>query len=149
MNVNPDEYVVLKRDVLHEKFVSIGGPQCTVEETDTWIDEHRMPLMTIPEFQKSMADNSVRWFPQTIKDGQIDLHMLLYGIGGEAGEILDEMKKFLRGSLTEAELRERLAIESVDCFHYIAMLWYVLGIDAGEYYLKITEANEKRFGPQA
>jgi NTP pyrophosphatase (non-canonical NTP hydrolase) len=96
-----------------------------------------------------MVMNTFRWFPDTVKNGQIDLHMLIYGICGEAGEVAEEMKKFLRGSRTEQQLTERLAIESVDCFHYIVLLWYVLGIDPGEVYQRITRDNEKRFGPQA
>jgi NTP pyrophosphatase (non-canonical NTP hydrolase) len=136
MKIDPAEYVVLRR----EDITSV---------TQDWLEEHRLPMMTIPEFQKDMVMNTFRWFPDTVKNGQIDLHMLIYGICGEAGEVAEEMKKFLRGSRTEQQLTERLAIESVDCFHYIVLLWYVLGIDPGEVYQRITRDNEKRFGPQA
>lgn len=146
MKIDPDEYVVLKRDDLGNLFSDMGS--WDDEEANGWMDEHRLPMMTIPEFQKDMVDNTFRWFPGVVQNGEIDLHVLIYGICGEAGEIADEMKKFIRGSRTNDQLIDRLAIESVDCFHYIVLLWYVLGIDPGEVYQSLTEANEKRFGPE-
>jgi NTP pyrophosphatase (non-canonical NTP hydrolase) len=144
MNVDPSEYVVLKKSDLEEKFAE----EWSKDETARWIEEYRMNMWTIPEFQKDMVEKTLRWFPGVVRDGEIDLNVLIYGICGEAGEIADEMKKFLRGSRTQEELVEKLGNESVDCFHYIALLWVVLGIDPGEVYAKLTEANEKRFGPQ-
>lgn len=144
MKIDPSDYVVIKKSDLEEKFAE----EWSKDETARWVKEYRLNMWTIPEFQKDMVENTFRWFPETVKDGQIDLHMLLYGIAGEAGEIMDEMKKFLRGSRTQEELVEKLGNESVDCFHYIVLLWYVLGIDPGEVHAKLTEANEKRFGQE-
>src|SRR3954468_17725650 len=144
MNVDPDEYVVVKKSELRGALEDGMRAEYVTE----WMEDHHIGMWTIPEFQKDMVEKTFRWFPEVIKNGEIDLHMLIYGICGEAGEIADEMKKFLRGSRTQEELVEKLGNESVDCFHYIALLWYVLGIDPGEVYAKITEANEKRFGPK-
>jgi len=149
MNIDPAEYVVMKKSDLEALYANADVIAATTPiDRDKWIEEHRLPLMTIPEFQKDMVDMTHRWFPEVVRDGTIDLNMLVYGICGEAGEIAEEMKKFIRGSRTQEQLIERLGDESVDCFHYIALLWVVLGIDPGVVYKKLTEANEKRFGPK-
>jgi NTP pyrophosphatase (non-canonical NTP hydrolase) len=153
MKIDPDEYVILKKSDLFQylgQFLPKGDVDCAPVAASMieWVDENKMNMWTIPEFQKDMVEKTYRWFPDTVKDGEINLHMLIYGICGESGEIADEMKKFIRGSRTQEELVEKLGNESVDLFHYIALLWVVLGIDPGEVYAKLTEANEKRFGPK-
>src|SRR3954467_3710185 len=105
MNVDPSEYVVLKKsDIIaafkgEDKFINNTHSNLS-QALDDWMEERRMNMWTIPEFQKDMVEKTFRWFPEVIKNGEIDLHMLIYGICGEAGEIADEMKKFLRGSRT-------------------------------------------------
>ena len=140
------EYVVIDRAAL--KKVLIDATLGAEFKVDNWIDENELPLMTIPEFQKDMVNNTQRWFPDMIRNGTIDLNMILYGLGGEVGECLDWMKKFIRGSITQQELIEKLAEESVDAFHYICLLWFIFGIDPGVVYHNKTIENEKRFGPK-
>lgn len=48
-------------------------------------------------------------------------HALL-GVVGEAGEIAEARKKFIRGDFNEAEYRSRLIKEMGDCLYYLAVL---------------------------
>jgi NTP pyrophosphatase (non-canonical NTP hydrolase) len=138
-------YVVMDRKVL-EGVLAIDWNE---EEINDWIEKHQLPFLTIPEFQRDMVQNTVRWFPDMIKDGTIDLNMLLYGLLGEAGECAEAMKKYIRGSIkTSTALTEKLAEESIDLFHYLCLLWVVLEIDPGYVYAQKTQENEKRFGPK-
>jgi NTP pyrophosphatase (non-canonical NTP hydrolase) len=144
MNVDPDEYVVLKRnDVRTICLFSMNH-----EEADGWMDDNHMGMSTIPEFQKSMYEMGKRWFPRMYADGSVDLNMLVFGLVEEAGEVAGAMKKFLRGSLTREQWQAKMAEETVDTFHYLALIWLVLNIDAGEEYGRKTEINEARFGPK-
>lgn len=140
------EYVVIDRKVLTSLFAEMGS--WNDEECNGWLTENELPLMTIPEFQKDMVRNTHRWFPEMVKNGTLDLNMLMYGLLGEAGECAEVMKKFIRGSLTPEQFGLRLAEESVDLFHYLALLWVVTGTDPGIVYHQKTLINEERFGPK-
>lgn len=140
---NPDEYVVLKREELVQDFAESDFTQAAVEQ---WIDEHEVPLMTLPQIEKDIFDNTVKWFPEMIKNGQLDLTMVLMGLAGEAGECADTFKKYIRRSLTAEEFQDKLTEETIDLLHYIAMIWIVFQRDPSEEYRKKTALNEQRFG---
>lgn len=148
MNIDPESYVVLSReDVM---VALMGGANLRKEDAEGWVEENQIPLMTIPQFQVSMVENSLKWFPEahtnSLGDFQIDLMTTVLGIAGEAGEVADVLKKVTRGSLTLEEARPLLAEESVDVFHYVCLLWVALQIDPGEEYQRKTLINDKRFG---
>jgi NTP pyrophosphatase (non-canonical NTP hydrolase) len=143
MNINPDDYIVVERSALEE----LLAEEWTSTEAQGWMEEYEVPLMTLPEIQKSMIDNSFRWFPEAFANG-LDITLTILGVVGEAGEVADVLKKYMRKSLTKEEFEERVAEESVDLFHYLCMLWVGLGIDVTEVYKTKTEFNEQRFGPK-
>lgn len=142
---NPDEYVVLKRTELRDQLAS-GKLTGMVGQSEEWIDEHEVPLMTLPQIEKDIFDNTVKWFPEMIKNGQLDLTMVLMGLAGEAGECADTFKKFIRGSLTAEKFQDKLTEETIDLLHYVAMIWIVFQRDPSEEYRKKTALNEQRFG---
>lgn len=92
-----------------------------------------------------MIEDTHRWFPEACKDG-IDLMMLVLGVAGEAGEVADVLKKYVRGSLSREEMFGAIAFETIDVFHYLCLIWYILQIDPGEVYRQKREYNERRFG---
>jgi NTP pyrophosphatase (non-canonical NTP hydrolase) len=54
------------------------------------------------------------------------LEFLAIALGGESGEILNEIKKQLRDNI---DRREQIVAEVVDCANYVAMLGIYLGLD--------------------
>ena len=78
--------------------------------------------MDLNEYQKQATDNS----KAPLHGDERDLVILGLGIGGEAGEVCDEIKKLFRdsdGKINEA-WRDRMALELGD------VLWYVSQIAA-------------------
>jgi len=150
MNIDPESYVVMEREALIDMLSFIGGKAGMREHAEEWVEENEIPLMTIPQFQKDIVENSIKWFPDAMTNSmgavQIDLVVTVLGIAGEAGEVADVLKKVARGSITLEEARSLLAEESIDLFHYLCMLWVALQIDPSEEYSKKTLFNDKRFG---
>lgn len=148
MNVNPNEYVVLKRselkDLLGAFFASVRETTVTADE---WIFAAEVPLMTLPQIEKDVIDNSQKWFPEAFKNG-VDITLATLGIAGEAGEVADVLKKRLRGSLGDKEFRDRIVEETIDLLHYMCMIWVAFQVDVSEVYRWKSEINEKRFGPK-
>lgn len=103
-------------------------------------------LNSIEDYQKSIVENSERWFPNAYDTPENQLLTNLLGILGEAGEMADVHKKFLRGSLTAEEAKASMIEESIDLWHYLAQFWYYLKVDVKKEYLDKTEFNEQRFG---
>ena len=78
--------------------------------------------MDLNEYQKQATNNS----KAPLHGDERDLVILGLGIGGEAGEVCDEIKKLFRdsdGKINEA-WRDRMALELGD------VLWYVSQIAA-------------------
>lgn len=105
-------------------------------------------LNTIEDYQKDILSNTKKWFPNVYEDPQKQYEIKLFGIVGEAGEMIDWHKKWLRGSLTDEEYRERMIEESIDLWHYLAEWWHINDVDVKQVYLKKTKVNEERFGQQ-
>ncbi len=144
MNIDPDKYVVLDRETLIDKLAD-DSLTSMLGQAEEWIDENQVPLMTLPQIEKDIIDNSLKWFPEAFEKG-IDLNLAVLGITGEAGECADILKKFLRGSIDRDEMYRQLAIETVDVLHYLCMVWVALQVDVSEMYQWKTAVNEKRFG---
>lgn len=88
--------------------------------------------MTLDEYQTEAAKTAI--YPPE--------HAIVYpalGLGGEAGEIQNKVKKILRDSGGEAsdEVRENLKKELGDVLWYVAILARDLGLSLGE----IADAN--------
>lgn len=105
--------------------------------------------MTNPDLTQltaTMRANSERWFPGLHHDGLLPLAVFYaLGLGGEAGEVLDEIKKAFRtnGDLTE---RDNLAAELADVLTYLLLLADEVGIDLVAAYEIKAAYNEARWG---
>jgi NTP pyrophosphatase (non-canonical NTP hydrolase) len=67
-------------------------------------------------------------------------HLLAYlalGLGGEAGEIQNKLKKVLRGDYSADTIKDDLGAELGDVLWYLAVLAETLGLDLGS----IAQAN--------
>lgn len=114
--------------------------------TDQVIDEMEVPMSTIDDFTRSIVENSERWFPNAYVTPEQAILTNVLGIAGEGGEIADEYKKFVRGSLTWDELVDKLNEESIDLMHYLFQLWHFNKTNVANEYGKKTIVNEHRFG---
>lgn len=103
-------------------------------------------LLTIRDFQRDMISNSDRWFPNAYETLASQVQVNVLGIAGEAGEVADVYKKFVRGSLTEEQMNEQLAEECIDLMHYLFQLLHVLDVDIAQAYIDKSAFNEERFG---
>lgn len=103
-------------------------------------------LNTIEDFQEHMIANGKRWFPNAFETPEQQILTNLMGIFGEAGEMADVYKKYLRGSLDSDEATNLLIEESIDLMHYLFQFWYVNDVDFKREYLAKTQFNEERFG---
>jgi NTP pyrophosphatase (non-canonical NTP hydrolase) len=99
--------------------------------------------MEIQDYIKEMQEDSARWFD----NGGRNLVILTLGLGGEAGEVLDIVKKVVRGSTTLDEVMEHLQTEIIDVFHYWCLLVGLLDIDIEAVYKRKRELNVRRFEP--
>lgn len=141
MKINPDEYIVIDKKTLYKLFDEVH----LSDMFDEWVENNEVPLMTLPQIQKDIVENSRRWWPKLHGD-QLDLTATVLGICGEAGEVADELKKYGRGSTSQEQMVLNMANETIDLFHYICMIWVALSIDPVEVYKLKTEFNESRFG---
>jgi NTP pyrophosphatase (non-canonical NTP hydrolase) len=98
-------------------------------------------MRPIEDFIGEMQEDSEAWF------GPADPLIWMLGLVGEAGECADEMKKWLRGSKTEAQMIEKLKVELIDVFHYWCLLIGYYDIDVDEVYRKKREINLVRHDP--
>jgi NTP pyrophosphatase (non-canonical NTP hydrolase) len=105
--------------------------------------------MTTPDLTQlaaTMRANSERWFPGLHHDPLLPLAVFYaLGLGGEAGEVLDEIKKAFRtnGDLTQ---RDNLAAELADVLTYPLLLADELDIDLVAAYETKAAYNEARWG---
>jgi NTP pyrophosphatase (non-canonical NTP hydrolase) len=71
-------------------------------------------------------------------------------LAGEAGEVANEIKKVDRGSqsLSDAQVRMKIAMEIDDVFVYLLNIAGVLGIDLGRIHERVRAQNDARFTEQ-
>lgn len=65
----------------------------------------------------------------TAFSSKVELARIALGISGEAGEVAEQVKKYLRGDFDENELHTRLYGELGDVLWYIAVLADEVGLD--------------------
>lgn len=101
--------------------------------------------MQLKNIQSQVDADTRRWFPKMYGDEDILVTQCL-GLIGETGEVVDEVKKWRRGTKTWPEMREAAAEELADLFIYVLAVANELGIDLEERYHKKRMMNEERFG---
>lgn len=104
-----------------------------------------MNLMNLDAIVKQCQEDSQRWFPRKAND----LFFNAACVAGEAGELVNQMKKVERESHTLDQVRDKVVEEAVDVFIYLANVFALLGIDSQEIeieYERKRNHNEQRFG---
>ena len=103
----------------------------------------------LKEFAARSLSDSVRWFPESSKWTHTKrvVHFAM-GISGEAGEVLEHVKKMHRGG---SDLdAEAVAVEVVDvlmyCFDLAAELGETYGVEIDRLFEQKRALNEERFG---
>ena len=93
--------------------------------------------------QQAASDSRV-WFPDTAHSA----FFMAACIAGEAGELLNEMKKVERGSHELDDVVHRIKGEMADVFTYLLSLAGLLEVDLQAEYEKKRELNKSRFAFQ-
>ena len=97
--------------------------------------------MKLADLQRQCRTDSDEYFPNLHPSP--DYYALC--MAGEVGEVANEVKKLLRGSITLAELRRRLYDELPDILIYLVLLTESMDIDLTEAYEKKREYNNGRY----
>lgn len=92
---------------------------------------------------QEMHNDSARWFGEETANS---LTINVMGLCGESGEVIDIVKKVMRGSMTLEEARPMIAEELTDVFIYWTMLIGMFQIDVEQCYILKQQINEERFG---
>jgi NTP pyrophosphatase (non-canonical NTP hydrolase) len=89
--------------------------------------------------------DSYEWFPEYADD----LFFQAACTSGEAGELVNKVKKVMRGSAKYADIEHQIAEEAMDVFIYLMNVFGILEVDVMELYNAKRRANEARFGDSA
>lgn len=97
--------------------------------------------MHLNEIQDIEASDTKHYFPGLIEDA------LYYGValGGETGEVLNQIKKYHRDGWSLGRLREAIRDELADILIYLVMLAEFLDVSLEEEYKEKKDYNERRF----
>ena len=98
--------------------------------------------MRLVDIQRQCWNDSVEYFPNS-HPGSPDYLALC--LAGEVGEVANEIKKLLRGSITLEELRRRLHDELPDILIYLVMLAESVDVDLAKAYEQKREYNNGRY----
>ena len=80
----------------------------------------------------------------TIKNDKL-LERAILGICGEAGELVEVLKKFYRGDFETKELYKRLIKEAGDVLFYLTLLSNLLGVSLSEIaYINIQKLKDRK-----
>lgn len=105
--------------------------------------------LTIEQARRQASEDSKRWFPEIHDQGMayVLTHSAL-GLAGEAGEVVDEVKKWHRkpGQPLDDARKAKLGAELIDTLIYLMHIATVAGIDLETEFYKKREFNEARFG---
>lgn len=101
--------------------------------------------MDLRAIQKQCDEDSALYFPAFSGSEDYNYDFLTIALGGEVGEILNKVKKNLRGSMPYIDLHMQLEEELPDVLIYLCELATVLGIDLEAAYIKKREFNNGRF----
>lgn len=110
------------------------------------------PAGPLQEMLWEQEENTKRWFPRLTHDLR---HMAL-GLAGEAGEVVNLIKKLDRGDFELDDItdgnnvsvtkRDLIAEEVADVLIYALNIWCALGVDPDRVLREKNEYNELRFG---
>lgn len=79
--------------------------------------------LSFDEYQRRVADTAI--YPNVGNN----IYYPALGLGGEVGEVLNKIKKIMRGDYTLEEKQAEIASELNDCMWYIAQLATELKVD--------------------
>lgn len=97
--------------------------------------------MTLRDIQRIEARDTKSYFPNHAET----LDYLAIAMAGEVGEVCNVIKKFDRGSINGALLREELSKELPDILIYLVMLAEKVGVDLQQAWIDKKEYNDSRF----
>lgn len=98
--------------------------------------------MTLNELAIQCHEDVEKWFP----DLAWNLPHQALGLCGEAGELANLVKKAQRGTVTFAEIQDKMSKEAIDVLVYLLSIFTILEMDPEEQYARVRAANAKRFG---
>lgn len=101
--------------------------------------------LDLKELVLQCLQDSYAWFPEYADD----LFFQAACASGEAGELVNKVKKVVRGSAQYADIEHQIAEEAMDTFIYIMNVFGILEVDVMELYNAKRRANEARFGHSA
>src|SRR5690242_13035615 len=102
----------------------------------------RLPNLLV-QLQQETLNDGTRWFGADIAT---NVNYIAICLGGEAGEVLNEVKKHIRGDSNVNQARFNVAMELVDVLIYLLQLGALMNVDLYEVYKQKREINERRFG---
>jgi NTP pyrophosphatase (non-canonical NTP hydrolase) len=104
---------------------------------------HRGGSVELKVIQQREAEDSTHYFPH-LTEGPESILYLGCALGGESGEVLNDIKKWWRNQF-DYELREKLRSELPDILIYLVMLADSLEIDLEEAYKEKKAYNDRRY----
>ncbi len=114
----------------------------------TWTHDYVHTALT--GLADEMTPRSVQWFPRVHRTTHDLLHHLTHGVAGEAGEVVDEIKKYFRdegvGGGPDAERIITARQELADLLIYVSLLGRLLDIDWGKELTDAVARCEARWG---
>ena len=110
------------------------------QEAKQWMKEKQMSTITATLYQDKAGETAI--FPK-----HRAMEYLALGLTGEAGEIANKIKKFIRDGATEEEFLEKkiqVGYEIGDVMWYCAVLAQEMGMDLGHIMEKNIEKLHDR-----
>lgn len=108
-----------------------------------------MSAVDLQALGRGARENSERWFPAVHDERRalapLAAHYAL-GLAGEAGEVANVAKKFLRDGTLTAMRRGQLRDEMADVFTYLLLLADELRVDLVEAFNEKQAECERRWG---
>lgn len=135
---DPDDLIVLRRSDI-EQILKGGGPAIEIADR---LDNAALPLMTLPQIQKDMVEDSLRFFPNVDPD---NISYLAHAMAEEAGEFNGVLKKMTRGDYDMDVAYPLLVEENVDLFIYCMLTFFALRADPVHAYRIKASKNQERY----